>query len=66
MAALYDVFAQGARPEELGARRVGTLDRWGEELGAPKMYHLIRLIRAGFEPFRACDIAGHLSNHRNR
>jgi len=27
--------------------------------------HLIRLIRAGFEPFRARDIAGHLSNHRN-
>jgi Domain of unknown function (DUF1793) len=32
----------------------------------PRCIHLIGMIRAGFEPVRARDIAGHLSNHRNR
>jgi hypothetical protein len=36
--------------------RLETHDRWGEELGAPRMLFHIELIRAGFEPFRARGI----------
>jgi hypothetical protein len=43
-----------------------ALDRWGEKLGVPRTRLLHWDIRAGFEPLRARDIAGHLSNHRNR
>jgi hypothetical protein len=52
--------------KELGGGATEPLIGGAQNSARPRCIHLIRLIRAGFEPFRARDIAGHLSNHRNR
>jgi hypothetical protein len=39
---------------------VEPLIRWGEELGAPRAVLLLRIIRAGFEPFRGRANPGRL------
>jgi len=62
------LICEGARSWNLGARRrvAEPLIGGAKNSARPRCIHLIRLIRAGFEPFRERDIAGHLSNHRNR